>query len=290
MSASTEPVFFPDAPAASAQEVRIVIVPVPFDMTSTWGKGADQGPRALLEASAHLEGLDLETMTEVYREGIFTDRPVVEWDSPATLVAAVRQRVGSWLAQDKFCVVVGGEHTVTVGAVQAHADSYSDISVLQLDAHSDLRDTYHGSPFNHACVMARVRECCPAVQVGIRSMDRSELNNVDRVDLFFAHTLQTTADDWVEDVVQRLSERVYVTIDLDVLDSALMPSTGTPEPGGLQWYDLLRLLRRVTQERDVVGFDVVELCPQVTNKAPDFLAAKLVYTLLSYVFNVREQA
>jgi agmatinase len=288
MGESMEPAFFADDPATDPQGADIVVIPVPFDLTSTWGKGADRGPRALLEASEHLEGLNLETMTEVYRHGIYTDCPVLDWDSPATLVRAVEQRVNLWLNQGKFCVVVGGEHTVTVGAVQAHVDSQRDISVLQLDAHSDLRDTYQGSPFNHACVMARVRECCPAVQVGIRSMDRSELDCIDRADLFLAHELDMRSDEWIERIVQRLGERVYVTIDLDVLDPGIMPSTGTPEPGGLQWYELLRLLRRVTETRCVVGFDVVELCPQTTNKAPDFLAAKLVYTFLSYVFVARE--
>jgi agmatinase len=167
--------------------------------------------------------------------------------------------------------------------VKAHVEDGKDITVVQLDAHCDLRQEYKGSRYNHACVMARVRELCPILQVGIRSMDASEKGFADRERIFFAKDIYDKRD-WIERCVRKLTERVYVTIDLDVFDPSIMPSVGTPEPGGLLWYDVLAFLRSVCEERDVVGFDVAELCPDERNKAPDFLAAKLIYKLLSYKF------
>jgi agmatinase len=262
---------------------RIAVVGVPYDGTSTWVKGADKGPTAILRASANMELYDIETDSEPYRHGIFTDEPVREAESADTMVRAVEARVRDHLIDNRFVVVMGGEHSVSIGAVQAHADVFAGMSVLQLDAHADLREEYEGSRHNHACVMARVRECCPAVQVGIRSMDASEKLAMEPDRVFFAHDIQGRQD-WVEQVVARLTDKVYVTIDLDVLDPSIMPSTGTPEPGGLLWYDVLGLLRAVCRARRVVGFDVVELCPTDANWAPDFLAAKLIYKTLGYVF------
>ncbi len=262
---------------------KIVLVPVPYDGTSTWIKGADKGPGAIIAASPNLELYDIETDSEVYRQGIFTDRPVEEDASPEAMVAAVEQRVGGHLAAGKFAVVLGGEHSVSIGAVAAHASQFPDVTVLQLDAHSDLRDEYEGSRFNHACVMARIKERCPIVQVGIRSMDVSEKPALDPDRVFFAKDLQGHID-WIDRVVAVLGERVYVTIDLDVFDPSIMPSTGTPEPGGMLWYDVLALLRAVCRSRTLVGFDVVELCSVENQWAPNFLAAKLIYQLLSYRF------
>ena len=182
-------------------------------------------------------------------------------------------------------MVLGGEHTVSIGSVRAHLSKFPDLSVLQLDAHTDLRDEYDGSKYNHACVMARIKELCPIVQVGIRSMDVSEKAVIDADRVFFAKDTLHSGD-WTDEVIARLSEKVYVTIDLDVFDPSIMPSTGTPEPGGLLWYDVLALLRAVLTARMVVGFDVVELCPIAAHKAPDFLAAKLIYKLLTYKFCV----
>jgi agmatinase len=260
---------------------RIVVVPVPYDGTSTWVKGADKGPGAILGASANVELYDIETDSQVYLNGIFTDEAVTEDRSPEAMVDAVRRRVQAHLANNKFTVVVGGEHSVSVGAVQAHAGRYRGLSVLQLDAHSDLRDEYEGSKFNHACVMARIRELCPIVQVGIRSMDISEKPALAEDRVFFAEDIHDSRA-WIDQVVGKLTEQVYLTIDLDAFDPSIMPSTGTPEPGGLMWYDVLALLRAVCRRRTVVGFDVVELCPIETNWAPDFLAAKLIYKILSY--------
>ncbi len=268
---------------SGAADSRTVIVPVPYDATSTWHKGADQGPAAILKASANMELYDIETDSQVYLDGIFTDEPVTEDRSPEAMVEAVRHRVQGHLANRKLTVVVGGEHSVSIGAVQAHVGRYPGLSVLQLDAHSDLRNEYEGSKFNHACVMARVRELCPIVQVGIRSMDISEKPALEEDRVFFAEKIHDRLD-WIDRAIAKLTEQVYITIDLDVFDPAIMPSTGTPEPGGLMWYDVLALVRAVCRRRTVVGFDVVEMCPVETNWAPEFLAAKLIYKILSYRF------
>ncbi len=283
MTDSNSGQFLPDV-TCSFDRAQMVLVPVPYDETSTWGKGADQGPDALIRASEHLEAYDIETRYEVSDHGFYTDVPVTEKQSPEAMIQAVYTRVRQRLDQNKFCIVLGGEHSVSIGAVQAHAEKFSDLTVLQLDAHSDLRDEYHGSQYNHACVMARIRQCCSIVQVGIRSMDATELSRVEPDRMFFAADIIGQSV-WVERAIEKTAPNVYVTIDLDVFDSSLMPSTGTPEPGGLFWYDVMRFLRRLCKERRVVGFDVVELCPSQGNRAPDFMAAKLVYTFSSYIFS-----
>ena len=268
---------------SNLENAKIVVIPAPYDGTSTWIKGADKGPAAIIEASANMELYDIETDSEVYRKGIFTDEPIEAKLSSENMVEAVRQTVLDYIAEDRFTAVVGGEHAVSIGSVKAHVEKNSDISVLQLDAHLDFRDEYNGSKYNHACVMARVRELCPILQVGIRSMDSSEKEFIDKNNIFFAKDIYGNRD-WIEKVISRLSDRVYITIDLDVFDPSIMPSTGTPEPGGLLWYDVVLLLKTVSDNKDVVGFDVVELCPDERNKAPDFLAAKLIYKLLTYKF------
>lgn len=268
---------------AGEKTARIVVLPVPYDKTSTWLKGADRGPQAIIDASANMELFDIETGSEVFRRGIFTAPAVTEASSPEAMVAAVRERVGGYLDRGQFVVAVGGEHSISVGSIQAHALRHPGMAVLQLDAHADLREVYEGSRFNHACVMARVREVCPIVQVGIRSMDRAEQANLTHGSVFWAHDLAGTTG-WIDAVLARLPAACYITIDLDVFDPAVMPSTGTPEPGGLFWYDVTRLLQAVSRRCRVVGFDVVELCPSDANRAPDFLAAKLIYKILSWCF------
>ncbi len=264
-------------------KARVVLVPVPYDGTSTWVKGADKGPSAIIEASATIENYDIESDSEPFEVGIFTDKPVNEKTTPQKMVGAVEKRIAAHLTKGKFPIVLGGEHSVSIGAIKAVAKKYKKLTVLQLDAHGDLRDQYHGSKYNHACVMARARELCPVVQLGIRSMDASEKPNVDKRRIFFAEDIHSKRN-WIGRVVSLLKGDVYVTIDLDVFDPSIMPSTGTPEPGGLGWYEVLELLKKVFHNNNVVGFDVVELCPNKTNKAPDFLAAKLIYKLISYKF------
>jgi agmatinase len=265
------------------EKSEIVIIPVAYDGTSTWIKGADKGPEAIIEASSNMELYDIETDSEVYKRGIFTEIAIEGDISTKEMVEAVKETVRYYLEDNKFTVVIGGEHSVSIGSFRAHAKKYDDLTILQLDAHLDLRDEYQGSKYNHACVMSRAKELCPLVQVGIRSMDSSEKQFMDKENIFFAKDIHNKSD-WIEKAVSKLSEKVYITIDLDVFDPSIMPSTGTPEPGGLLWYEVLGFLKTVFRERQVVGFDVTELCPNPSNKAPDFLAAKLIYKLLSYKF------
>jgi agmatinase len=263
---------------------KIVILPVPFDATSTWLKGADKGPDAIIEASWNMYLYDIDTDSEVYKHGIFTDEPVSEDKSPEKMVGDVEKRVAGHLKNDKYVITLGGEHSVSVGAVYAHKDFYGDnVSVLQLDAHADLQDEYNGSKFNHACAVSRIREACPVVQVGMRSMDKYERNRTENGRIFFAEDIHDNHD-WIDAVIEKLTDKVYITIDLDVFDISIMPSTGTPEPGGLLWYDVIELLKRIAAKKTIIGFDVVELCPSEFSKPHDFLAAKLIYRLLSYIF------
>lgn len=275
----------------SAAETRyetaaIAILPVPYDGTSTWMKGADKGPEALLEASYNLEFYDIETDSEVYKRGIATLPPVLTNDSPEAMSAEVQRRMESIWDDGKFPVLIGGEHSVSIGAFRAAAKHFPDFSILQLDAHSDMRDVYEGSSHNHACVMARAKEVCDSItQVGIRSQAIEEKKNIHPERIFYAHRIHTTTEDWMQQVSSQLKEKVYITIDLDVLDPAYMPSTGTPEPDGLSYRQVMDLLRTVIKNHQVIGLDVVELCPNESNKAPDFLAAKLIYQFLSMNFH-----
>lgn len=264
-------------------KAEIVILPVPYDATSTWIKGADKGPEAIIDASKNMELYDIETDSEVYKHGIFTDGPIDFNHTPEELKTVVKDKVTEFIGKDKFVVLLGGEHSVSIGSIESHLENYKGMCVLQLDAHADLRDEYDYSRFNHACVMARAKELCPIIQVGIRSMDISEKDILNKKNVFFAEYINNN-EGWIKEVISKLSDTVYITIDLDVFDPSIMPSTGTPEPGGLLWYDVLSLLKEVTKQKKVIGFDVVELCPDENNKAPDFLAAKLIYKLLSYIF------
>ena len=261
----------------------IIILPIPYDGSSTWIKGADKGPAALLEASANMELYDIETDSEVYKKGIHTLDFLTTSGGPNTLVPLVKNKVKELLNDKKFIVAIGGEHSVSIGAIQAFAETFSDLSILQLDAHSDLRSEYEGSLNNHACVMARAREVAEIVQVGIRSMDVSEKENMDMNRVFFGHTLRRDIM-WQEKAVALLKKNVYITIDLDVFDPSILPSTGTPEPDGMLYAQVLDFLKKVNNERNIVGFDVVELCPNPENKSSDFLASKLIYQLLSQIF------
>lgn len=263
---------------------RIIIVPVPYDETSTWMKGADKGPEAIMEASVNLEFYDLETDSEAHLFGIHTVEPIIERRSPEALVNAVFNRIIFLLKQEKFPVIVGGNHTVSIGSARAFSEHFENLSILQLDAHSDLRQEYEGSAFNHACAIARMREVAPVIQVGIRSMSREEASDADWDRIFPAHELYVDKTKY-EKAIDMLTDNVYITIDLDVFDPSLIPSTGTPEPGGPGYNEIMNFLKEVIWKKNVVGFDVVELCPNPANKAPDFVAAKIIYQLLSYKFS-----
>ena len=268
------------------ENARVVVLPIPLDRTTSYVAGTRNGPREILVASSHMELWDEETATDAHRVGIFT---LPEMDLPfSTMEEIVReiQRVASAIvARGKFPVVLGGEHSITAPVVAALAEKHPGLSVLQIDAHADLRESFAGTKYNHACAMRRVLDHARCTQVGIRSLSSEEAAA--------APTLPTTIfydismrqpDDWMGRIVDSLSETVYVTIDCDGLDPAIMPAVGTPEPGGLGWYELLALLRRVVGERRVVGLDVVELCPIPGLVAPNFLCAKLIYKVLSYRF------
>jgi agmatinase len=270
---------------SNPNDAAIVIIPVAYDGTSTWVKGADKGPAAVIQAAANMELYDIETDSEVYKKGIFTEETIAGEVATEDMIKAVAGVVEYYLEKNKFTIVLGGEHSVSIGSIKTYAERFENLTVLQLDAHADLREEYNGSKYNHACVMARAKELCPIVQVGIRSMDHSEKKSMDTSRVFFAKDIYNNTD-WIKKVISKLSDNVYITIDLDVFDPSIMPSTGTPEPGGLFWYDVLALLKAVAAKKNIVGFDVVELCPDERNKAPDFLAAKLIYKLLSYKFEL----
>jgi len=267
---------------ADYRDARFAVLPIPYDGTSTWLKGADRGPAAMLAASANMELYDIETRSEPWRQGIVTMAPIDDHRGPESMVDQTRRVARGLIADGKIVVGLGGEHSVSIGLIQAHAAGFPGMTVLQVDAHADSRDHFEGSPFNHACVMARAAEVGDYVQVGIRSMDEAEMavHRPDRT--FFAHELDDGGA-WISAVVEKLSSPVYVTIDLDALDPSEMPSTGTPEPGGLRYRQITRLLDAVCRSHQVVGFDVVELLPNETNKAPDFLAARLVYQIMAYL-------
>jgi len=280
---------------------QIVVLPVPYDKTSTWKKGADKGPAALIDASANMELFDIATRSEVYRRGIFTCAPIRHGGSPDALADKVEKAMGRIWSEGRFPVLLGGEHSVSVGAFRAAAARFGTsprrpraaaggLSILQIDAHGDTREAYHGSPCNHACVMARARELAPVTQVGIRAIDVEEFDKMNTSRTFWGHEIAGNPDQsWMQDVVAQQRENVYVTIDLDAFDPAYCPATGTPEPGGLSWQEVNGLLEKLCAKRNVIGFDVVELLPRKELWASDFLAAKLVYRLLSMVFVQRRQ-
>ena len=265
------------------EDALTVILPVPYDGTSTWIKGADKGPEALIEASCNMEIYDIETDSEVWETGIHTAEPVTEAGSPEAMSEEVYRRTLDYLDMGKLTVVIGGEHSVSIGTIRAHHERFKDLTVVQIDAHGDLRQEYEGSTHNHACVMARARELGPVVQVGIRSLCTEELPYVDRDRVFFAHQIRRDPD-WMEKAIGLASANVYLTVDLDGFDPSVMPSTGTPEPGGLLWYEVNEFIGKLIKARNLVGFDINELCPNPGAKASDFLAAKLLFRILSMKF------
>ncbi len=271
---------------------KVSLIPAPYDGTLTYVKGAAEGPEAIIEASMNMDLYDDELQCETYKIGIHTSAPL-EINStmpPEKVISKVKEKVTSVLQANKFPVVLGGEHSVTIGAVKAAKEFFNNLSVLYLDAHYDLREEYMGSKYNHACVARRLQRICPVVEVGTRSLSKEEkdflntspqnLTVISVYDILEMH-------DWKKKTHQALTDTVYITIDVDVLDPSIMPSVGTPEPGGLGWYEFLDFLNIVTKDKKIVGFDVVELSPKADFVAPDFLAAKLIYRLLGYIFSRR---
>lgn len=262
---------------------KAVLIPVPYDGTSTWGKGADKGPEAFLEAAENMELYDIETDSEVYKVGIHLTEEITGQTDPEDVVNAVEEAYKNYLERKKFVTMVGGEHSVSIGAIRAMNTHYDDLTVLQIDAHADLRKSYLGTPYNHACALYEANETTNLIQVGIRSMDVKETTVMNRDQVFMAHEIAID-DNWMDSAIDMMTDDVYITFDLDALDPSILPATGTPEPGGLQWYETLEFLKRVFEERNVVGFDIVELCPVGDYKSSAFTAAKLYYKMLSYKF------
>lgn len=268
---------------ANPETAKITLTSIPYDGTSTWGKGADKGFEAFLEASENMELYDIETGSEVFRKGIVINPPILEKNSPEAMFQATYLQAKELVQNGKFNTFFGGEHSISIGIIKAYYEHYEDLTVLQLDAHTDLRPEYDGSPFNHACAVFDASQNTNLIQVGIRSMDKSEKQYLKKRKCYFAQKIHEKKL-WMDKAISQMTEKVYITLDLDVFDPSIMPSTGTPEPGGMTWYPVINFLKKVFEERNVVGLDIVELAPNPNNKAPDFLAAKLYYKMLSYKF------
>jgi N1-aminopropylagmatine ureohydrolase len=265
---------------------RVVILPVPLDRTTSYVSGTRNGPHEILVASSHMELWDEETQTDVHSIGIYT-LPEMEFPfaSMDEVVCEIRRVASELVNRGKFPLVLGGEHSITPAVVGAVAAKHPGLSVLQIDAHADLRDSFMGTPHNHACAMRRTLDFAPTTQVGIRSLSPEEAAAAPtlRTTIFYDYNMRADPR-WIDRVVESLTDTVYITIDVDGFDPAIMPATGTPEPGGLSWYETLALLRAVIERRTVVGCDIVELSPMAGNVAPNFLCAKLIYKILSYRF------
>jgi len=272
------------------RKARFAVLPVPYERTTSYMKGTSRGPGAIIDASRNMELYDEELDIIAAESGIATLKPLVVKGGPETMVAKVRAACKKILEDGKFPVVLGGEHSISPGVCYALADHYGEISVLQFDAHSDLRETYRGSRFSHACAMARMRERAGSVQVGIRSVGEDEAELVKELRgkkrLFLAKDVLSR--DCIPDILGGLRGKVFITFDVDAFDHSMMPSTGTPEPGGLGWYDSLDVIRAVVGAKDVVGFDVMELCPMKKFHAPDFAIAKLTYKTMGYLASKKQ--
>ena len=262
----------------------VVMLPVPYDGTLSYRPGSRLGPRAIIEASKNVEVFDLEMKCDQSVVGIHTlDEVEPEMSGPAAMVERVREVFAGLLVDGKFVIMLGGEHSLTTGAVQALAKRHPGMSVLQIDAHLDLRESFEGSEHSHACVMRRIHPICPFVQVAIRSGCEDEYGFAAANGLkpFFAHELDRDGR-WMDQAIERLTDEVYITIDLDGLDPSVIPAVGTPEPGGLGWFETLNFLRKVCRQKKVIGADLMELSPLPGSVQGDFAAAKLAYKLIGY--------
>lgn len=275
----------PDKPE-DFDKASIAILPVPFDGTVSYRTGTRNGPGAIIEASRNMELYNEESGGEISDFGVFTlDELEPTLQSPEAMTLRVRDAMRGIMKAEKFPIMLGGEHSITIGAVEAMSEKHPDLSVLQFDAHSDLRDSYWGTRYSHASAMRRVMDFAPVTQVGIRSASKEEESRLrENAERIFRAEKIVGQTGWLDRMIGSLSDEVYITMDLDALDPSIMPSVGTPEPGGLLWYETLEILKSVCRKKKVVGFDIVELLPNPNNIAPDFLAAKLVSKLIGYVF------
>jgi len=274
---------------SSLDTARILILPVSYEGTVSYGTGTGAGAMAIVDASRNMELYEEETDTEVYKVGIHTLPEFSARATPEAMMSDLYAHSKKLLELDKFICMLGGEHSVSAPIIQAHNEKYDNLSVLQIDAHADLRDTYDGTPHSHASIMARVVKDLriPSVQVGIRSISGDEARSLKRDDLptriFWARDIAGRTD-WIDDAIHGLTDNVYLTIDIDGLDPSIVPTTGTPEPGGLGWYETLTLIRKLAESKRVVGMDLVEYSYFENYDSPAFLCAKLVYKSLAYIF------
>jgi agmatinase len=272
------------SPFSDLETAQVVILPVPYDSTTDWHSGTREGPQAIIQASQYLELYDLELGQEIHKVGIHT-LPALQpaLNSPGEMATRVYQVTRVLNDRGKFIAMLGGEHSVSLGTVKALSSKYDNLCVLQLDAHADLRDEYCGTKYSHACIMRRILELCPITQVGIRSLSLEEqlfINQNNMQPFYSSKSISKSAS--LKQIVDSLCNNVYISIDLDVFDPSVMPAVGTPEPGGMQWHEILNLLSFVAKRRNIVGFDLMELCPGQGPDSCAFLAAKLVYKLIGY--------
>lgn len=268
---------------------RVLILPVSYEGTVSYGTGTGAGAMAIVDASRNMELYEEETDSEVYKIGIHTLKEFLPRSTPDAMMESLYEYAKDLVKSGKFICMLGGEHSVSAPIIKAHAEQYHDMSVLQIDAHADLRDTYDGTPHSHASIMARVVKDLriPSVQVGIRSISAEEARLIDSglpTKIFWARDIAGRTD-WIDEAVDSLTENVYLTIDIDGLDPSLVPTTGTPEPGGLGWYETLTLIRKLAEKKCVVGMDLVEYSYFENYASPAFLCAKLIYKSLAYIFN-----
>ncbi len=269
---------------ASFEKAAVLLQSIPYDGTSTWGKGADQAFGAFLEAAENMELYDIETDSEVYKNGIHIITEIAEKSTPEAVFEAVYESTKKLVEQNKFLTFFGGEHSISIGILKAFYEKYPEITILQLDAHADLRPSYDGSKYNHACAVHEASKNANLIQVGIRSMDTVEKPFLNKKKCFFAEDICSQYE-WMQKSIDLMSDKVYITVDLDVFDPSIMPATGTPEPGGLTWNPMIKYLKKVFEQKNVLGFDIVELAPIEGLQAPNFLVAKLYYKMLSYKFS-----
>lgn len=266
---------------------RVLVFPVSYEDTVSFGAGTGAGAMAIVDASRNMELYEEETDAEVYKIGIHTLPEFQPRDTPEAMMNALYEETKTLLKAEKFVCMLGGEHSVSAPLIRAHAEKFHNISILQIDAHADLRDEYDGTPHSHASIMARsVKDLkIPAVQVGIRSLSAEEARSLADLPtkIYWAKDIAGRVD-WIDAAIDNLTENVYLTIDIDGLDPSLVPTTGTPEPGGLGWYEVLTLIRKLSEKRRVIGMDLVEFAKTDNSDAPAFLCAKLVYKTLAYIF------
>ena len=272
---------------AKLEQAKIVLIPVPFDGTSTIQKGAEKGPEAFLNASRNMELYDIETETEVYQQGIYLADAVEGHNSAEALVDAIHQTTKKYIKKNKFVTLFGGEHAVSIGTIRAFNEMFPSLTVLHIGAHTNLHKSYNGSSINNACALSEANQMTNLIHVGIRSMSAKEKTIIDNDKTYFAHEM--AADDtWMDAAIDQMTDNVFINFSLNGLDISILPNTTSPQPGGLFWYETLDFLKQVFAEKNVVGFDMVELCPNSKQKASDFLAAKLYYKMLSYKFMDQE--